>query len=110
MKKPPIVVHGQLRAWRWAALLSCVALAASALAGCATYTDIIVEASRATSSGSYANAVAELNRVLGVSSAEELPALLRGNQSLAVLERGVLQQQNKTTLSCKNRAKESDLV
>jgi hypothetical protein len=92
MKKPPLVVHGQPRAWRRAALLSCFALAAGALTGCATYTDIIVEASRATSSGSYENAVAELNRVLEVSSAEELPEPLRGNQSLAMLERGVLQQ------------------
>lgn len=64
----------------------------AAFAGCATYTDRLRNASLATSAGQYEQAVSEINGVLGVSSATELPARLGADRALTVLERGVLQQ------------------
>ena len=69
-----------------------MALAATALAGCATYSDRLLRASQAASGGNYVGAVAEMNDVIGVGSADQLPNNWKADGGLAVLERGVLQQ------------------
>ncbi len=69
-----------------------VALVATALAGCATYTDRLVQASLDTSVGNYPGAISQLNDVLGVKSADELPDHWGGDRPLCALERGSLQQ------------------
>jgi tetratricopeptide (TPR) repeat protein len=67
-------------------------LLAVSVSGCATYVDRLAQASSYASAGSYDSAVAELNRSLGVGSAEQLPSQWGGDRPLAALERGSLQQ------------------
>ena len=69
-----------------------VALAAIAFAGCATYSDRLLRANQEASAGNYVGAVGEMNDVLGVGSAGELPNNWKADRGLAVLERGQLQQ------------------
>jgi hypothetical protein len=69
-----------------------VALFASGLAGCATYVDRLDQVNLAASTGNYDDAVASINGVLGVGSADELPDAWNGDRPLAALERGSLQQ------------------
>ncbi len=69
-----------------------LALAALAAAGCATYTEHVDQAMRAAAGGNYDAAVADINRVLGVESADSLPSNWNGDRPLAALERGTLQQ------------------
>jgi len=73
-------------------LAALVALAATAATGCATYIDRVRQASAAASLGDYADAVSDMNRVLGVESADELPNQWSGDRPLAALERGSLRQ------------------
>jgi hypothetical protein len=82
---------GAGRARRAAAAVATVALAL-ALAACATYIDRVQHARGAAASGDYEAAIAALNEVLDVGSADELPDTWGGNRALAVLERAVLQQ------------------
>lgn len=70
------------------ALCLCVWLAS----GCATYSDNLAQASLAAFAGNYQGAVGSVNQVIGVASADQLPDRWNGDRSLAVLERGVLQQ------------------
>lgn len=60
--------------------------------GCATYVDHLNKATRSASAGSYEEALAEMNSVLGVESGDELPNQWGGDRPLVVLERGSLQQ------------------
>ena len=60
--------------------------------GCATYTDRMSEAHGAVDVGDFESGVRELNEVLGVDCAEELPERWSADRPLAVLERGMLQQ------------------
>ncbi len=69
-----------------------LALAALAAAGCATYTERVDQAMRAAAGGNYDAAVGDINRVLGVGSADDLPSSWNGDRPLAALERGTLQQ------------------
>ena len=69
-----------------------MALLATTAAGCATYIDRVGQATRAASRGDYVDAVSDMNRVLGVESADELPNTWSGDRPLAALERGSLQQ------------------
>jgi hypothetical protein len=69
-----------------------VVAAAGLAAGCATYSDRVLRANRAASAGGYATAVTEMNGVLGVESAAELPDDWGADRALATLERGTLQQ------------------
>jgi len=68
------------------------ALVATTAAGCATYIDRVGQATRAASRGDYVDGVSDMNRVLGVESADELPNTWSGDRPLAALERGSLQQ------------------
>ena len=61
-------------------------------AGCATYTDQMLRANQAALAGDYPSSVAAVDSMLGVSSAEQLPAKWSADTSLWTLERGVLQQ------------------
>jgi len=80
------------RPGRAAARAVLVLVATAVLAGCATYTDRLRNASLATSAGDYESAVSVMNAVLGVSSSAELPKKWGGDYPLAVLDRAVLQQ------------------
>ncbi len=82
----------RLRAGPAAVLAALVAFVATTAAGCATYIDRVGQANRAASVGNYADAVSDMNRVLGVESADELPNKWSGDRPLAALERGSLQQ------------------
>jgi len=74
-----------------AGLALAVALAAAG-GGCATYSDRLQQASGLASTGNYDGAVVDMNKVLGVPSANDLPNQWTGDQPLAALERGSLQQ------------------
>jgi hypothetical protein len=69
-----------------------LALAASGLAGCATYTDRLAEANLAVAAGNYQSAIGSMNGLLGVGSTDQLPSAWTGDRPLAALERGSLQQ------------------
>ena len=71
-----------------------VALAAALLSGsgCATYSGRLIAARGATALGDYQSGVAELNRVMGVSSSGEMPKRWKGDHALAALERASLLQ------------------
>src|SRR5262245_59923155 len=69
-----------------------VLMLATAVAGCATYIDRIERAHVATASGDYQSAIASMDSVLGVDSADALPDTWSGDRPLAALERGMLQQ------------------
>lgn len=71
-----------------AAVLVCTVAAG----GCATYTDRLAAATQAAAVGDYEAAINALDRVIGVSSAAELPDTWGADRALATLERGVLQQ------------------
>jgi hypothetical protein len=73
-------------------LAALVALVATTAAGCATYIDRVGQATRAAGLGNYADAVSDMNGLLGVQSADELPNQWSGDRPLAALERGSLQQ------------------
>lgn len=60
--------------------------------GCATYSDRLALARESAALGEYESGVSELNRALGVASADELPDSLEGDDALAALERASLLQ------------------
>jgi hypothetical protein len=80
-----------MRASERAARTALVLLAAT-LAGCATYSDRVQRSGLHATAGDYPRAIAELNSVLGVRSAGELPDRWGADRALAILERGILQQ------------------
>jgi len=63
-----------------------------ALAGCATYSEKLVEARQYTNAGSYDAAIENLNGILGVGSDSEVPDNWKTDRPLAALERAVLLQ------------------
>lgn len=60
--------------------------------GCATYVDHLTLANHAAAVGDYEGAIADTSALMGVANADELPAQWSGDQPLAALERGSLQQ------------------
>jgi hypothetical protein len=60
--------------------------------GCATYSEKIASVRTLASAGDYPAAIDELNGVLGVDSADELPDDWKKDRALAALERGSLLQ------------------
>jgi hypothetical protein len=75
-----------------AARLALIAALAFGAAGCATYSDHLVQASNAASAGDFAAAVQDMNALMGVSRSDELPDQWTGDRPLAALERGSLHQ------------------
>lgn len=92
MTQPPLALSGQPRSWRWTGAIAVVAFAVGLVSGCATYTDHLAKANLAASSGNYTSAMEQVNNVLGVPSADNLPDRWTGDRTLAALERGILQQ------------------
>lgn len=62
------------------------------LSGCATYSDRIAEVQAEASRGAYPAALKKINKVLGVSSVQDLPRSWKGDRPLAILERAMLLQ------------------
>ncbi|HYD49674.1 MAG TPA: hypothetical protein VEB21_15065 [Terriglobales bacterium] len=60
--------------------------------GCATYTDHVIRANQAAIAGDYPSAIAEINELLDVDSADEMPRRWGADAALLTLERAVLQQ------------------
>ncbi|HEB88905.1 MAG TPA: hypothetical protein ENI85_04980 [Deltaproteobacteria bacterium] len=58
--------------------------------GCATYSERMLEVHAHVDRGDYESAIEDLNDLLGVDSADELPDSWKGDRPLAALERGVL--------------------
>ena len=67
-------------------------LALTTAAGCATYTDRLRATNQAVAVGDYEAAQEQMDKVLGVSSTDQLPNSWGGDRPLAALERGSLQQ------------------
>ena len=68
------------------------ASAVALLSGCATYSDRLTSAHLAADSGNWEAGIRQTSAMVGVDADEPLPSRLGGNESLAVLERGVLLQ------------------
>lgn len=67
-------------------------LALTSVAGCATYTDRLRATNQAVAVGDYEAALEQMDKVLGVSSTDQVPDSWGGDRPLAALERGSLQQ------------------
>jgi len=74
------------------ARLALLALVVVTTWGCATYTDHLIKATGAASTGNYEAAISEMNGAIGVASSDQLPDQWSGDTPLIVLERGSLQQ------------------
>lgn len=74
------------------ALVAAAALCAALTGGCATYSDRVLLAGQAAAGGDYQGAVAALNKVIGVRSADQLPESWDADRALATLERSILLQ------------------
>ncbi len=62
------------------------------VAGCATYTDTVIEAKRDVAGGRPDAAVGQLNDALGTDKSEQLPSKLSGENTLVLLERATILQ------------------
>ena len=69
-----------------------LALVGALLPGCATYSDRTQEARDALQRGDYAGGVRQFNKVLKVRKAEDLPAKMKKNYELVILERATVLQ------------------
>lgn len=69
-----------------------VTMVAISSAGCATYTDKMRGVGIAASAGNYPGALSAADGLLGVASADQLPARINGDKPLLLLDRGILQQ------------------
>ena len=62
--------------------------------GCATYTDTTQAARDYAQAGDYPAAITELSDLLGVDAPDAQPEVVKGDDALVLLERGMLQQAN----------------
>jgi tetratricopeptide (TPR) repeat protein len=82
---------------------TCLLLAIAILAGCATYSEKLVDVRQDADRGAHAAALDALNGILGVDSVKELPDSWKRDRPLAVLERAVLlQAQDEYALSARD--------
>ncbi len=90
MEKRAARFGGIARLWLRSGLRSGLLLVL--LSGCATYSDKLASVRQDADRGAYPEAIERLNDVLDVKSIEDSPAVWKGEQPLAALERGVLLQ------------------